>query len=50
MSTMKMKRLPLMVPVCLATWLKAQADKKGISVAELVRRILDRAHEDQQKQ
>ena len=47
---MTMHRLQMMMPPYLYQWLKAEAEKKGISIAEFVRRILDREHEDQQKQ
>lgn len=47
---MKMHRTQISLPPVLFGWLKDEAERKGISIAELIRRILDREYEDQQKQ
>jgi hypothetical protein len=40
-----MARTQILLPPALLTWLKAESDRLGISVSELIRRYLDAVRE-----
>ena len=45
-----MKSLKIMLPQVLLDWLRKEAETKGISMGEMLRRILDEKLENQKKQ
>lgn len=42
---MKKQRLQIMVPPYLHSWLKRESKRRVVSIAEIIRRMLEREHE-----